>query len=1163
MIRKYISLVVFLCLLVMVKGAFGEEQTDVDYQDNWHDITSSPGATNVTDSNWFDPEAWGAKGNTPGTGVPHDPGPRPPDANVWAAIEAKPPGPNIVGGNAACSRLSIYPWTGGTQIGPGQSIVLTVEANATNPVNFNCGTRIGLCGLDPFDSSNYGYAVLNVYGGTMYTSLARTVDPIGLWVGGGRPPAGTGLNYGTVNMYGGNIIVNGIRINYGDVNLYGGLLYNTLAVADNNFAISTAHAMNKINIEGDGTSGGELRLKGDRRDQVDDFFRSGRICPCWGHGILYVDYNGTDTSVTAKCTPGSAWNPTPTDREERIALDSNLITWSPGNWVQDAIEPNGTHAVYLGLDFNDVNTCAAGSNASSADYSDSNLTVHIIHNGEDWNSLEIECHSTDVNSNFTTSTPLWKVREIFILHGKHYLKLKRDEKCSGDEYVVIHHSDPNVRGKRGRIRVDATDGSTTTYPQNFSSDTFLYTNIGTYKGRQDANSYTLDVPLDAGATYYWRIDEYNDVNDDSPWRGQVWRFQTRGGDAIDPVPSSGAVGLPIPLQLSWTPGVFVADTNGHDVYFGTSEADVASDTNSNLKGTYQGRQDSNVFLLSSLPTDLAADTNYYWRIDEVNGATIWGGETWMFRNTNYFIIDDFESYNSDEALLARWDMGDVYESCPYQYPSGEIGWASVSDNGTMRYDYDNYHGNVNCSSCYFSEVRFDANGEDWTGGGALPDNDKARVLAISYIGGPRNSSDNKYDPNYDKMYVAIEDTGTNFGSIILNSDPEGQRMSVQKQWKVSLTDLNSPDVNLKAVKYLYLGFGIRCNAGLQGGTGTVTFDDIRLYQRHCVPEYGPVADLSGDCRVDINDVNMFADQWLSKQTVVTPKEPCNIDPNLVLWYKFDETTLKVVTDSSGHNYNGDVNVKSGVADDSWWDTTGGYDGSGCINMILDFNTIVEANKAALGFVATKKAITFSVWVNADVYSPPDWWARLINVHQDTNSYTSYESEVVEIECPTARPPAESNGPYVRFISDPLIADEKERSEQMQMSDFGDGWHHYAFVRDADVNLMRIYHNGGVVAEVNNLITPMFGLPIESFRLGDWDRGGSPLPVGRTWIGRIDDFRVYDYALSQEEVAWLRGTGIVPFDNVANFKESSTPEVVNFGDYAILAQQWLTEPQLWP
>jgi hypothetical protein len=83
------------------------------------------------------------------------------------------------------------------------------------------------------------------------------------------------------------------------------------------------------------------------------------------------------------------------------------------------------------------------------------------------------------------------------------------------------------------------------------------------------------------------------------------------------------------MTLSWTPGLDVAATDGHDVYFGTDYNDVkAADTTTG--GIYKGAQDSNVYPEGgSLTLDLA--TTYYWRIDEVNDAGVAvGGPVWRF-----------------------------------------------------------------------------------------------------------------------------------------------------------------------------------------------------------------------------------------------------------------------------------------------------------------------------------------------------------------------------------------------------------------------------------------------------------------------------------------------------------------------------------------------------
>ncbi len=53
--------------------------------------------------------------------------------------------------------------------------------------------------------------------------------------------------------------------------------------------------------------------------------------------------------------------------------------------------------------------------------------------------------------------------------------------------------------------------------------------VGIYCGRQglaDTDYVPEEVPLEWGQTYYWRVDEINDLNPDRWWRGNVWRFTT-------------------------------------------------------------------------------------------------------------------------------------------------------------------------------------------------------------------------------------------------------------------------------------------------------------------------------------------------------------------------------------------------------------------------------------------------------------------------------------------------------------------------------------------------------------------------------------------------------------------------------------------------------------
>jgi hypothetical protein len=401
--------------------------------------------------------------------------------------------------------------------------------------------------------------------------------------------------------------------------------------------------------------------------------------------------------------------------------------------------------------------------------------------------------------------------------------------------------------------------------------------------------------------------------------------------------------------------------------------------------------------------------------------------------------------------------------------------------------------------------------------------------------------------------------------MVLNPNPQAQRTSVWDQWFVNLTDLNSPNnVRLTNVSYLYVGFGQRNVGYATGGAGSVIFDDIRLYQRTCVPQHTPVGDLNADCKVNYADLDIMANAWLAKATVISPVTNPGTT-GLRLWYQFNETTGTTVADSSGNGYDGEVNSVPTFADSGQpttilWDPTGGFDGSGCFVSsplaIRDFNMSIEADANALD--ANGSSLTLSIWVNGDTYMPlsGNLWPRIICAFQDIDTASDDDNEVLEIQCPIPRSGAAAS---IARIKIGVTGESNEvNSAGMPMSAFAGSWQHYAFVRDGEAGKIRIYHNGEMIADTN-ASRPLFraNVPFESFRLIRRNQGSE------SWYGKIDDFRVYNRALTQAEIGWLgtRGTGNVPFANASNLKNSS-PDHVNFGDLALLAKNWLVE-QRWP
>jgi hypothetical protein len=122
----------------------------------------------------------------------------------------------------------------------------------------------------------------------------------------------------------------------------------------------------------------------------------------------------------------------------------------------------------------------------------------------------------------------------------------------------------------------------------------------------------------------------------------------------------------------------------------------------------------------------------------------------------------------------------------------------------------------------------------------------------------------------------------------------------------------------------------------------------------------------------------------------------------------------------------------------------------------------------------------------------------------------------------------------------------------------DEWLHIAGTYDG--NEMTAYVNG----EVEGTTTPgpdeLYSDANDGFGIGG--RWGD---AGGRFVGEIDDVRVYDYGLSQAQVAWFatEGSGVVLLNSEANLQlDAPDPEVINFRDFAKIFEYWGDE-QLWP
>jgi len=142
---------------------------------------------------------------------------------------------------------------------------------------------------------------------------------------------------------------------------------------------------------------------------------------------------------------------------------------------------------------------------------------------------------------------------------------------------------------------------------NFSDVEEATRDSDVFWGNQISTFYVAGFPgfaypdsLVPGTTYYWRIDEVNDTEPNSPWKGKVWSFSVPPKTAYAPDPADGAESVELDVELSWTAG-FGAKL--HTVYLGDNFDDVSNAE----AGLPQGST-------TYKPASLEPEKIYYWRV---------------------------------------------------------------------------------------------------------------------------------------------------------------------------------------------------------------------------------------------------------------------------------------------------------------------------------------------------------------------------------------------------------------------------------------------------------------------------------------------------------------------------------------------------------------------
>ncbi len=381
------------------------------------------------------------------------------------------------------------------------------------------------------------------------------------------------------------------------------------------------------------------------------------------------------------------------------------------------------------------------------------------------------------------------------------------------------------------------------------------------------------------------------------------------------------------------------------------------------------------------------------------------------------------------------------------------------------------------------------------------------------------------------IFVGIEDSSGDYTKVYYGYPQALVKPAWSKswdEWNIEIENLTGIDVT--SVNNIEIG--VENAAGYPAAQGAVLLDNLRLYPQRCIPEHSSAGDINNDCRVDFFDLESITEDWL-KQGAGFVSASGSEPAGLVLSYQFDEGSGTVASDDLSNGYNAMV-ISNGQP--SAWDLNG-LSGT-CLYFNGNFNdaAVVSVPDGAFSNI-TGDQITVSLWFKPDVNSTEPM------VLFDSNNLNLKE----DIQMPWLK-----EGIYFTSNQDNLF------SKDTLDSDYYGQWVHLAVVKNNSVGVQKIYINGELIGQSQSASTA--GAVID-FVIGRAFSENGVTEGGNAFRGRIDDFRVYDVALTHSEIVKLADLSQV-YQQVLSESDIKSDNIINMADFERLSQQWLLET-MWP
>jgi len=415
---------------------------------------------------------------------------------------------------------------------------------------------------------------------------------------------------------------------------------------------------------------------------------------------------------------------------------------------------------------------------------------------------------------------------------------------------------------------------------------------------QNQDDTTYDPPglLEFGRSYYWRVDEFNDAEPNSPWKGNTWSFRVIDHFIVDDFEDYNDYSPDI-IYETWLDG-WEEPTNGSTVgypdppaaeqnivhggkqampffYDNSGAADYSEAARPFSPAQDWTREDVGIlslwfrghpsyvggftegptgtYTMTATGTDIWGNSDeFHFAWKEVSGAASIVAKVESVENVNEWakagvMIRDTLEADSRHAMVAITPGNGVWFGRREAAGGSSVSTKQADITAPQWVKLERTVGGL--VRAYYS-----ADGTTWTQldvatvsmntpmyiGLALTSHDAALTCEAKFSNVTSDGTGQWVDEDIgmlsneaEPMYVSVED-GSGTSVTVYHDDSDASLINTWTEWNIDLKKFSDAGVVLTDISKLSIGFGDKENPQ-PSGSGLVFFDDIRLYLESLLP----------------------------------------------------------------------------------------------------------------------------------------------------------------------------------------------------------------------------------------------------------------------------------------------------------------------------------------